>query len=163
MRAGLRAAALAGMLIAVLAGCDEPPPPAPPPAPPSLVPADYPAGFSEVRDCRRSVEHGLVNILIRTTTAAAPLYREGPFPLPVGTLIVKEEYSGASQGCSERIGTTVMRKEPAGYDPVRGDWRWQQLDATGRVTGDGPGTGALSRCGSCHAGVRCRDFTCAEP
>jgi hypothetical protein len=151
-------------LLGLLIGCggEGEGPPAEPPV--SLLPADYPARFVEVRDCRRSVEHGLINILIMTESVAAQSYLNGPFPLPVGTLVVKQEYA-LGEGCTERVGTTLMRKEPAGYDPAHGDWRWQKLDVAGKVLLDGRGTGALAACGSCHAGTRCRarDFTCAEP
>jgi hypothetical protein len=152
------------MALALWAACGGQPP-APPPAPPSLLPADYPAGFVEVRDCRLSVEHGLVKIVIRTDAATAPIYQNGPYPFAAGTLVVKEEFAGDGQGCDQRVGTTLMRKEAAGYDPAHNDWHWQRLDAAGKVLLDGPGTGALSACGSCHAGNGCRgrDFTCAEP
>jgi hypothetical protein len=133
-------------------------------APPtSLMPADYRQRFVEVRDCRNSIDHDLNHILIRTDRDTAPLYRTGPFPLPVGTLVVKEEYGDAI--CAELTGYTLMRKEAPGYDPRFGDWHWQRLDARGRVLADGKGEGATLRCASCHASAACRtrDFTCAEP
>ena len=55
-----------------------------------------------------------------------------------------------------------MRKEPSGYDAdLCGDWRWQRLDAAGKVTEDGH----LVRCASCHSLPDCkpRDLACAEP
>jgi hypothetical protein len=157
--AGLTACAVA------LGACGGSEPHDPQPPPPSLLPADYPLRFVEVRDCRRSVEHGLVNILIRTDSVMAPIYESGPYPFPVGTLVVKEEYAGANQGCTQRVGTTLMRKEAPGYDPAHNDWHWQRLDAAGTVVLDGRGSGGLAACASCHAGKACRgrDFTCAEP
>ena len=39
-----------------------------------------------------------------------------------------------------------MRKQPSGYAPTYGDWRWQRLDAGGQVIEDGQ-----VRCASCHS------------
>jgi hypothetical protein len=129
---------------------------------PSLLPeaADYAARFVEVRDCRQSVEHlGYIRITVARGQEAA--YERGPYPLPEGTLIVKEEFPLSDRGCTARTGWTVMRKQPPGYDADHGDWQWQRLDAGGQVIEDG----RVPRCASCHARASCkaRDFACAEP
>ena len=83
--------------------------------------------------------------MIKVEPAAAELYERGPYPLPSGTLIIKEEFGDA--GCTDLLGWTLMHKQPAGYDPRFGDWRWQRLDPRGKVLEDG----RLPRCASCHA------------
>lgn len=130
---------------------------------PSRLPADYATRFVQVRDCRNSIDHDLNRILIKADPAVAPIYLDGPFPFPAGALIVKEEFS--DPGCTARVGYTLMQKDPAGTAPAYGDWRWQKLDANGRVLLDGAGIGPATRCASCHAATACRarDFTCAEP
>jgi hypothetical protein len=130
----------------------------------SLLPADYASRFLVVRDCRNSIDHDLNRILIKADPTIAPLYLDGPFPLPAGAVIVKEEFS--DPGCTNRVGYTLMHKEAPGTAASYGDWRWQKLDATGRVLLDGVGIGGtVTRCASCHAATDCRarDFTCAEP
>jgi hypothetical protein len=129
----------------------------------SLLPADY-ATFQTVRDCRNSIDHDLNRILIKAAPSIAPIYLGGPFPFPMGTVIVKEEFS--DPGCTTRVGYTLMRKEASGTAPQYGDWHWQKLDVSGRVLLDGAGVVApVARCASCHAAADCRarDFTCAEP
>jgi hypothetical protein len=150
---GLRAA-VALACAALAAGCD----PAPT-GPPSLLPADLATRFVTVRDCRPSIDHDLRRILIRVETTMTERYERGPYPLPPGTLIVKEEFDDPD--CATRAGWTLMQKQPPGYDARSGDWRWQRLDAQGQVLEDG----RLARCSSCHAASACRarDFACAEP
>jgi hypothetical protein len=150
--------ALAGGALLVLAALACDPQPAPPPAA-SLLPADYAGRFITARDCRPSIDHDLRHIVIKVEPALAGAYERGPYPLPAGTLIIKEEYADAD--CTDRQGWTLMHKQPAGYDDRYGNWRWQRLDARGAVLEDGP----LPRCASCHAASACRarDFACAEP
>lgn len=142
-------------------GPDESPPPA------SLVPAGYDATFVEVRGCRMTTEHtattpGLVvsHIRVLASPEAAAPYRANAAALPVGSLIVKEEYAEAS--CSRLRAWTVMRKEPAGYDAAHGDWRWQRVRASDRaVLVDG----RVPSCISCHdtPACRARDWQCTVP
>jgi hypothetical protein len=129
------------------------------PEPESLLPAALAADFVTVRDCRPSIDHDLRRILIRVEAGMTERYERGPYPLPSGTLIVKEEFDDPD--CATRAGWTLMQKQPPGYDARAGDWRWQRLDAQGKVLEDG----RLTRCSSCHADSACRarDFACAEP
>ena len=148
--------------LATGAGCGDSAPAAPPPGP-SLLPADYAQTFTQVRDCRSSIEH-LPYILVKTPAALVERYNNGPFPFEVGSLIVKEEFS--DRGCTALTGYTLMRKEAPGYDARFGDWHWQRLDAAGKVVHDGKGDGALAVCANCHlvtAACKVRDFTCTEP
>jgi hypothetical protein len=137
--------------------CDDEPPPAPPAE--SLLPADYQQSYPVVRSCRNSIDHDLRFIVIRALAGTEQQYETGPFPRPVGTILIKEEFS--DRGCTDLVGWTLMRKEPSGYDATYGDWRWQRLDAARKVTEDGH----LVRCASCHSFPDCkpRDFACAEP
>ena len=137
-------------------------------APPvSLVPANYGATFVEVRGCRMTVEHtattpGLTvsHIRVLTSPEAAAPYRANAARLPVGALVIKEEYADAS--CSRLRAWTVMRKEPAGYDAAHNDWRWQRVRAADRaVLVDG----RVESCISCHNTPACtaRDWQCTVP
>jgi hypothetical protein len=171
------------LVVVIAAGCDPTPSPGSDPdgGPTSLLPADYAATFVEVRGCRPSIDHDLAHIVVKTSAALADVYRAGPYPFPVGALIVKEQFEDAA--CTRIGGWTLMRKEAPGYDPAFGDWHWQRLDGAGRVMAgvtagqggkqDGPQDGrgsdtgkrTLARCASCHAAAECRDrdFTCTQP
>lgn len=150
------------LALLLFASCADPPAP----APTSLVPSDYASRFTEVRGCRRTTEHtattpdlvvGYIRVL--TSPEAADAYRMNAPRLPVGTLVVKEEFVDAS--CSRLRAWTVMRKEPAGYDPTHGDWRWQRVRASDRaVLVDG----RVGSCISCHDRPACtaRDWQCTD-
>src|SRR5688500_7644751 len=84
------ACVLAFVLVAA-SGCPEPgqePLPDPPDAAVSLLPTDYQSRYPVVRDCRRSVEHDLNNIVIRAEAGLVERYERGPYPMPVGTVLV---------------------------------------------------------------------------
>jgi hypothetical protein len=119
------------------------------------LPAGYPEGFVEVRGCRTSVEHGLVRIRILAPAAAAPAYDRGPYPLPRGTVIVKEEFEDPA--CASRTGFALMHKDGAAAARP-GGWSWQRLDQRGAILE----SGALPACSSCHARFAARDFLGAE-
>jgi hypothetical protein len=149
----------AGLVALALGGCAE----VDSFQPQQILPADYRTTFVQVRGCRSSVEHNLEHIVVRTSPAVAPVYDRGPYPFPVGTVIVKEEY-GSDNRCQFLTGYTIMKKEAPGTDSAAGDWRWFKLDSMDRVTMQGSAT---RRCSTCHAtctGMNPpRDFTCAEP
>lgn len=67
---------------------------------------------------------------------------------PVGAMIVKEMLD-ASGGPPI---LTVMAKQPAGYDPARGDWWYGRLDTDGVAT-SANFVGKVSFCIGCHAGA----------
>jgi hypothetical protein len=119
-----------------------------------------------VRGCRRSIDHDLAYIVVKTSPELADVYRAGPYPFPPGSLVVKEEFVDAA--CTGLQGWTLMRKEAAGYDAAAGDWRWQRLDSQRKVVApgkQGQQDVKIRRCVACHSSVECRkrDFTCAEP
>jgi hypothetical protein len=152
----LGGAAAGAALVVALAGCD--PPPEDPALAGSLLSAAAEARLVEVRPCRSSVEHPFNHVQVLVEPELRQRYDGGPFPFPVGALVVKREFS--DRGCQVPVGTTLMRKEDAGYFPAFGDWRWQRLDAAGRVVEDGK----LATCASCHSTPACRgrDFVCSE-
>ena len=126
----------------------------------ALFPADYATSFTEVRACRKSIDHS-PHVRVFADAAAAGPYVTRDARFPVGAVIVKEDYADA--GCTQLKSLAVMRREPAGYDPEVGDWHWQRVSPDGTVIDDGRVTG----CRSCH--IRCDpgphgfDFTCAAP
>lgn len=139
------------------------------PAVASLVPPDYLARFPEVRGCRMTFEHissygagtgSISNIRVVASPEAVSAYRVAGRTLPVGAVVIKEEY--ADPTCSTVIGWTVMRKEPAGYDTAHGDWRWQRVRASDRQVLE---DGRVARCISCHSAADCtaRDWQCTQP
>jgi hypothetical protein len=124
----------------------------------TVIPDDYAQRFAEVRDCRASADHGLVYVRIRVPEELADRYDSGPFPLPEGALIVKEQYDDPA--CRTLTGYTAMRKEAPGYHPDGHDFAWFTLDAAQDVVESGP----LAHCASCHAACgSARDMQCAEP
>lgn len=129
---------------------------------PVVLPADYKATFMQVRDCRPSADHDLHHIVVRVKPELAAAYNAGPYPLPAGSLVVKEEFGDQDAQCQNLLGYTVMRKEAGGYFPAGGDWQYFTLDSLGAVLVGGP----QPRCASCHTscpGGRDRDRLCANP
>lgn len=116
--------------------------------------------FTEVRDCRQSIDHDLTFIRVFADAAALAPYASREEPFPAGALVVKVEY--ADDACADRSGFTAMQKRATGEDADAGDWRWQ------RATGDGEVTesGAPARCIACHRACGQPpggyDWTCAE-
>ncbi len=145
-----------GCVFLTLSACDQ----NVSPVPDTILPMDYRSTYAQVRGCRRSVDHDLRHIMVLTNPIATEVYRNGPYPFPAGSMVVKEEY--LDQSCRALAGWTLMRKEAAGYDPAFGDWRWQKVDRERKVVADGK----IETCRSCHASqvsCRSRDFTCTDP
>jgi hypothetical protein len=109
-----------------------------------------------VRDCRFSVEHDGVSIVVLASPEAAPVYTAGSYPFPSGAIVVKKEY--ADSACTELVGYTAMKK--TGTGSTAQDWTWQRTDAQ-RVVDP---TASAQRCINCHLGcTQGRDLTCADP
>ncbi|MDB4929501.1 MAG: hypothetical protein JWM10_1985 [Myxococcaceae bacterium] len=161
-----RAATLLNLtLVGIFAGCG----PDETPAATSLVPANYAATYPEVRGCRMTFEHissygagapTISNIRVVLDPGAMANYRATGRALPVGSTVIKEEF--ADPTCTTVIGWTVMRKEPAGYDPTHGDWHWQRVRASDRAVLE---DGRVDRCINCHNTADCttRDWQCTQP
>lgn len=117
-----------------------------------IFPANYRATFTLVRECRNSIEHGsTVRVWVNSVGAAA--YQAEANPLPVGTIVVKEEFEGTNcNDDSELKLWSAMKKEAAGFDPVDNDWRWQEVRAPGRTISQNSKAGCIS----CHRRVECQ-------
>jgi sugar lactone lactonase YvrE len=128
-----------------------------PEGPEPIVPADYAASYVEVRDCRFSLEHGGVYIRVLTSPEAAQPYLKNASPLPVGSVVVKEEYSDGECEAEELLRWRAMRKEAPGFDPQDGDWHWQWLTPRREVVYN-----EKSTCIGCHVRPDClgRDYMC---
>lgn len=129
-----------------------------PPEP--IFPADYRNTFFEVRDCRFSIEHGGASVRVFANQIAAGPYRDEENPLPVGSIVVKEEFAGPD--CSdddELTGWSAMRKETPGFDPEDGDWHWQWVQPDRSILSDDKST-----CVGCHVKPDClrRDRMCTH-
>jgi hypothetical protein len=122
-------------------------------AEPSFVTADYADTFTEVRDCRRSIDHDLEFVRILADAEALAAYRDREVEFPVGSIVVKEQYLDNDDDCSgEIVRYTAMRKLEDGADPDFIDWEWQAIDTDFGVIADEDPIG----CASCHA-------SCEEP
>jgi hypothetical protein len=123
-----------------------------PGGPEPLFPEDYRATYVEVRNCRQSADHDLHMIRVLADPAARDPYVGRDAPIPVGAILVKEEYDFGDLDCTGPIvrWTAMQRLEP-GTAPLDLDWYWQAADPDRNVTEDNP-----ERCANCHQG-------CVEP
>lgn len=126
-----------------------------------IVPADYRDTFRVVRECRTSIEHG-ATIRVYVNEIGADGYLNDVDPLPEGTIVVKEEFKGATcDNDAELEFLSAMLKREPGFDAEDNDWQWQEIAAKERmVTLDDKAT-----CISCHRAKECvaRDYMCTVP
>jgi len=122
-----------------------------------IFPANYRETYTEVRNCRPSVEHGGVSVRVLASPLAAQPYLEEQNPLPLGSVVVKEEFDGPECDDADLIRWRVMRKESPGFDSEHGDWHWQWVEADRSVLFDDKAT-----CIGCHVRSECvaRDYMC---
>lgn len=136
------------------------PPGGGPPLSDPIFPADYRQTFVAVTECRNSTDHPAM-MRVYVNSIGVDAYLVDADPLPVGTIVVKEEFAGTDcESLDELTRWSAMRKEPPGFDPADGDWRWQEVAApTRRVTRDEKTT-----CLNCHTMPEClqRDRMCTE-
>ncbi len=87
---------------------------------------------------------------------------EGPnfTNFPVGTVLVKENYSVVDNKPGRLHSLSIMRKQAAGFDPALGDWEYMELEMSGNRLVKGKGSDPLlaAKCGQCHANVADRDY-----
>lgn len=143
---------LAG-IAAALGGCPLQP----------ILPPDYRDTFLELANCRLSIEHGGVSVRVMGNILAAQPYLEQADSLPVGSVVVKEEFAGPNCVDANFRGWTVMRKEPPGFDPADADWHWQRLGSDRSVQCDDK-NGCGFSCIGCHVRPDCRarDYMCTH-
>ncbi len=127
--------------------------------PTPIFPADYRESYVEVRDCRFSTEHGGVSIRVLVNEIGAAAYLANADPMPVGSVVIKEEFSGPAWDDGDIARWRLMRKEEAGFDPPDGDWAWQWVEPDRSVLLNDKQT-----CIGCHNVPSCdvRDKMCTD-
>jgi len=95
-------------------------------------------------------EHGphyAPSIVVRINREAFDAFRSRQFPMPVGTVIVKEKFpSWEAIGPPDAIGAMIKR-EP-GYDPDNGDWEYVYAKNSPDAKVE---RGRLANCIGCHS------------
>ncbi len=126
-----------------------------------IFPANYRDTYQLVRDCRNSIEHAnQIRVWVNNIGEAAYLNDENP--LPVGTIVVKEEFAaGTCDDDNDLEFWSVMRKEAAGFDPANNDWDFREYSAPDRSRLPTPS----QTCIACHNDPDCvaRDYMCTVP
>lgn len=125
-----------------------------------IFPANYRDTYTIVRDCRFSIEHGGPMIRVWADPSSVQPYLDEDNPLPVGSIIIKEEFLGTDCDTDSELDRwRVMRKEEPGFDAEHGDWAWQWVDADRSVRFNDKTT-----CIGCHLAPECvaRDYMCTE-
>jgi Cytochrome P460 len=126
-----------------------------------LFPADYADTFTEVRDCRMSIEHATTIRVLAAPDAVSP-YENRDEAFPEGAVVLKEEYEYGSD-CTGPIQLwTVMKRAPEGTADATLGWIWEEVDADRNVVEtDGPTcVGCHESCGVPPDGY---EATCAVP
>lgn len=129
-----------------------------------FFPADYLTTYTEVRNCRSSGDHDLNFIRILTDPPSTAPYMNRDAPIPVGSVVVKEEFEFGDSTCEGPIKQwTVMKRLAAGASPSTLDWTWQQVDPDRSIVGVD-----IPRCYGCHTGCGMEsqggyEGTCAQP
>ena len=136
---------LPGLLLIALCACNSPASI----EDPLLFPAHFAQSYAPVRDCRLSNAHDMHFITVVANSAAADAYREGLYPLPAGSILIKTLHDDPD--CTTPVGYVAMRRDD--------EWVWQHTaaDLSDRTTG------ALQSCITCHQRCAGRDFTCSDP
>jgi hypothetical protein len=132
-----------------------------PPETTAIFPPDFTERFTELRDCRQSIEHELeyvklfvppdqVALLERCVQPDSPCAD----PLPTGTLLIKPQYLDAA--CTQLLRITAAARVadlPLG-DPNA--WRWQTVSPAGVVLQDGQPDGCVRCHSACSPGFDSR-------
>lgn len=126
-----------------------------------VFPENYRESFTEVRNCRFSVEHAGFQIRVLANDVALAGYLSNQNPLPVGSILIKEEFGAPTCDDDTLLDQfRVMRKEEPGFDPTAGDWHFQRVLVDRQVVED-----SKDSCIACHSVPECfeRDFMCTLP
>jgi hypothetical protein len=92
--------------------------------------------------------HNLVQIWYSANLR--PLVTRSQFTAPTGTVAIKVQDRDAD-GVADNI--MVMIKQAAGFDPMYGDWSYEQRDVDGTLQA----SGRIAFCSGCHAGFPATD------
>ncbi len=131
------------LAIGAVLGCTSKNDPPQPPVDP-VFPADWAKSYTQVRECRKSIDHDVRYVTIFADPTSLSSYKNHDKLFPAGSIILKVEYQDDKCASAFR-GYTVMRREK-GYSPGNGDWHWQKTDAASKVLEDG----LPYRCVGCH-------------
>ena len=114
---------------------------------PPVFPETYATDYTEVRNCRNSIDHDLRRIRVVASPDALTPYQTRAAPFPVGAVLLKVEYADDDTACSmPPIGFTAMQRLPDATDPGMLDWKWQETDGDRKILTDRP----IKRCSQCH-------------
>lgn len=101
---------------------------------PALFAANYASTYTQVRNCRRSLDHDLTFIRVLASPDGFDAYSTRMSEFPPGAVVLKEQYDGDDMTCADEILTfTVMKKLPVGSSPETLDWAWQETDGDRKV------------------------------
>ncbi len=110
------------------------------------LPSNYADSYQEVRNCRYSIDHGLVNIRVLAAPEALAAYTNRTDAFPVGAIIVKEEYAEMDGACGGTLlQLTVMQKLEPETSPAMLDWHWEKISPARKVLQSDD-----QKCISCH-------------
>ncbi len=113
---------------------------------PAEFPADYAATYTEVRNCRLSVDHDMENVRVLASPSALAPYMNRTDPFPLGAIVLKEQYDRLDTSCSGTIlDYSVMVRVAKGNGPDLQDWDWQHVSADHSVISED-----IGRCTRCH-------------
>ena len=93
-------------------------------------------------------------IVVRTNPEAISDFKLGRFPLPVGTVIVKEKHLVASAEKPPVEYGAMIKREP-GYDPDHGNWEYMYVT---REPEKHIERGRISSCIECHDIAKDQDY-----
>jgi hypothetical protein len=114
---------------------------------PPVFPKTYATDYTEVRNCRFSLDHDLRRIRVLASPDAVTPYQQRAAPFPVGSVVLKVEYDEDDTACAmPPIGFTAMQRLADGTDATNLDWKWQELDGDFKTLDDRP----IARCANCH-------------
>ncbi len=105
-----------------------------------------------------SATHGGSFVFTYVNPKGLPSAKEGDFPFPVGTVIVKEAF--VNDGCMPGGpgAVFVMEKRAKGYDPAANDWHWVRYNPDGTLWGEGKSGSQVQFCPACHLTATINDY-----
>jgi len=114
----------------------------------SPIPADFRARFAKLNLARFLTRGHLYQrfaVDLYANDAGKEAYLGKVAEAAPGAMIVKEHFASSIAG-DGRGPLMAMEKQPKGFDPEGGDWRYLVVTARGEVVLDGK----AERCGGCH-------------